>query len=469
MVWDYMFLIHPIQESFIDFAEMLLIDWDLYWYKAFWTERYMKEDLDNGELYQQFKDLYPGTPYQKILEKIYLKSKKWQVGQYLPHFELSDLSGKSHKTIKLKDQYWGIILPGGNYKEIIGTITKAAQFNKSQDHPLKFFVYLPEEVIADSVNSAIKNADIILLPEGEANKAIADYLQDFPEQFLIMDPLGRICYHGIELLNEVMSWPLVKTEEERTIKLKVFWYSFAGAFILAVILIVAIRINAKRKEVRLKLKHKIAQLEVDAVRSRMNPHFLFNALGSIQNLVNQGKAKEASLYLARFGDLVRTILNQSSKPVIGLNEEIDMIRNYLQLEQLGFAFNFEIQIEKTIDPSTIEIPPLLIQPHVENAIIHGISSLGKEGKLVLVFRQKDNQLICEVRDNGPGYQKSDKAVKEGLGQGWKLTRQRIELMKEQYGEEVSVEISNGNLPDAQGTGIPGTTVTFRLPMQKMQV
>jgi LytS/YehU family sensor histidine kinase len=286
---------------------------------------------------------------------------------------------------------------------------------------------------------------------------------------MIIDPGGRIITHNIEDPGNLMSWPFVKTIENKTIKLKTFWYSFGAAFILTVIIILSIRIRAKRKEARANLKRKIAQLELDAVRSRMNPHFLFNALGSIQNLVNKGKNKEASLYLARFGDLVRTILTQSSKPVIGLNEEIDMIRSYLQLEQLGFPFSFDIRINEELDPTTIEVPSLLIQPHVENAIIHGVSALEEKGKIELDFFMKDDHLICEVKDNGPGYKNSFKADKEGHGQGWSLTRQRVKLMKEQYGEDISVEISSGQAEDGVSSGFPGTTVTFRLPFQKSSI
>jgi len=298
---------------------------------------------------------------------------------------------------------------------------------------------------------------------------LARYLKDFPKDYLIIDPEERIITYDIDELDNLISWPVVKSDEERTIKLKVFWYSFAGAFILTIIIILSIRLRARRKEARLNLKRKIAQLELDAVRARMNPHFLFNALGSIQNLVNRGKNQEASSYLASFGDLVRTILTQSSKPVVGLNEEIEMIRNYLQLEQLGFPFVFDIQVDPLIDPSTIEVPSLLIQPHVENAIVHGVSGLGKEGRIKIVFRLEGEHLICEVKDNGPGKQKDSKPQKEGLGQGWILTRQRIQLMKEQYGEEVSAEVVYRD-QDEEGTDdIFGTTVTFRLPMQKSTI
>ena len=146
-----------------------------------------------------------------------------------------------------------------------------------------------------------------------------------------------------------------------------------------------------------------------------------------------------------------------------------MIRNYLLLEQLGFPFEFNIDVDPALDPATIEIPPLLIQPHVENAVIHGISSLGATGKIQINFREADQHLICEVIDNGPGYHPGSNPEKEGLGQGWKLTRQRIQLMKEQYGEDVSVEVTNGSSNIDGLSGNSETKVTFRLPLQNSLV
>ena len=305
--------------------------------------------------------------------------------------------------------------------------------------------------------------------------SIAKLNESLKSRLLLFDRDGKfVCSLKGSLISElqlktILSWPSLEPPVVKKVDLAVFWYSLGGAFILAIVIILVIRIRSKRKEARMNLKRKIAQLEVDAVRSRMNPHFLFNALGSIQNLVNKGKNQEASQYLARFGDLVRTILTQSSKPVIGLNEEIDMIRNYLLLEQLGFPFEFNIDVDPALDPATIEIPPLLIQPHVENAVIHGISSLGATGKIQINFREADQHLICEVIDNGPGYHPGSNPEKEGLGQGWKLTRQRIQLMKEQYGEDVSVEVTNGSSNIDGLSGNSETKVTFRLPLQNSLV
>jgi LytS/YehU family sensor histidine kinase len=286
--------------------------------------------------------------------------------------------------------------------------------------------------------------------------------------FIGIDGDNRIAAYGSSTWQEIETlntWPRLTPPPSKTINLTAFWFSLGGAFVLALIIVTAIRLRSKRKESRLILKRKMAQLEVDAVRSRMNPHFLFNALSSIQNLINKKQIEEANLFLARFGELVRTILSQSSKPASGLNEEIDMIRNYLILEQLRFPFQFTFQIDPGLDIFAIEVPPLLIQPHVENAVMHGISAIGQDGRIEIRFRPENRHLICEVQDNGPGYHPGTKNGNGGLGQGWKLTRQRIELMKEQYGDDVSVEVLSPSPETADNGDSSGTTVIFRLPMQ----
>jgi LytS/YehU family sensor histidine kinase len=112
------------------------------------------------------------------------------------------------------------------------------------------------------------------------------------------------------------------------------------------------------------------------------------------------------------------------------------------------------------------VPPLLIQPHVENAVMHGISALGTKGMIRINFRKEENQLICEVTDNGPGYHPDENRGTNGLGQGWKLTRQRILLLKEQLGQEISAEVRNLAATDGAGEDSSGTTVIFRLPIQQ---
>ncbi len=462
---------NSLMDDGFDFAPNILTGWDLYWYRALCVERSLRysETSANNDEFEKFMKLYPGTEYQRILSERYELTKRGRDGNIFPKFRLTDQEGKTFSTRKLMGQYWGIIMTSSAPEETKKLLHDANTFIKGNTAPFTFFIWPCNDSIAELTRSRIDGKKMVLLAQGEKNTAFAEFITGLSPDIMVIDPRHRIATHGVGGLAKLISWPDTKVSAVKTINLTTFWYSLAGAFILAIIIILAIRIRSKRREARMNLKRRIAQLEVDAVRSRMNPHFLFNALGSIQNLVNRGKNQEASQYLARFGDLVRTILMQSSKPVIGLDEEIGMIRNYLELEQLGSPFVFDILIDPAIDPATLEVPPLLIQPHVENAVIHGISSLGVAGKIGINFHLEKDHLICEVTDNGPGYHPGVQSGKEGLGQGWALTRQRIQLMKEQYGEDVSAEVTAG-IPAGEGSPeISGTTVTFRLPMQKSTI
>jgi hypothetical protein len=467
LVITYMYVTEGTQTSPYDFARIVLTGWDLYWYRACWIEEGLSASPgSNYNTYSRFCEEYQGTEFQHILNKKFSVTEKARIGKAIPDFKLIDDSGNTYKKSNLRGRYWCLIVAGDDSQNTKGNIWLAEKYCRENNNNVKFFIWARTNEARESIKPKISNKSIILLAGSDVNPALEKFFAGLPDDIMVIDPFNRIATYGISGLTNLMTWPKLNSQEVKTINLTVFWYSLIGAFVLSLLIIVIIRIRSKRKETRLNLKRKIAQLEVDAVRSRMNPHFLFNALGSIQNLVNKGKNQEAGLYLARFGDLVRTILTQSAKTVIGLNEEIDMIRNYLLLEQLGSPFEFDIMVDPAIDPVTIEVPPLLIQPHVENAVIHGISALGAVGKIEINFRLENQYLICEVTDNGPGYHPGSHPGKKGLGQGWKLTRQRIQLMKEQLGEEVSVEVANRNQEGEVSSEISGTTVTFRLPMQK---
>jgi len=455
-------------------AGIFLQGWDRYWMLAKLAHDGLKSrlDLDYEWFYFSFMHEYGETPFGGELQSLY-KSTRITDDPTLPaRLDITRFSG--HPVIVSFDYE--------STKSFYSIFFK--QIKNIGKSDFRIVQYVPKEdfqqVLSELVVYADKSWENIYKVSSEIHPrditdSIAMLKENFNSRLLLFDRDGKfVCYLKGDQISEIqlkniLFWPSLERPVVKKIDLTVFWYSLSGAFVLAIVIILVIRIRSKRREARINLMRKIAQLEVDAVRSRMNPHFLFNALGSIQNLVNRGKNQEASQYLARFGDLVRTILTQSSKPVIGLNEEIDMIRNYLLLEQLGSPFVFDIQVDPAIDPATIEIPPLLIQPHVENAVIHGISSLGDAGKISINFRLEDESLICEVIDNGPGYHPGSNPEKEGLGQGWKLTRQRIQLMKEQYGEDVSAEVTDGVSRNNEFVGNIGTKVTFRLPLQKTSI
>ncbi|RZK51897.1 MAG: sensor histidine kinase, partial [Pedobacter sp.] len=194
-------------------------------------------------------------------------------------------------------------------------------------------------------------------------------------------------------------------------------------FITIIILIKAK--NKKRLASEKQLKNQ-AKIKLDSIRSQLNPHFMFNALAGIQNLMNKNKTEEANSYLGKFARLTRNVLDQ--KEIISLAEERDLLTDYLQMEQLRFGFNYEIIIDEMLDINNIEIPPMLLQPLVENAVKHGIAEKGKEGKVEVLFQKNMQDLLLKVIDNGNGFE-SDKNYQ---GLGLQLTKNRITLLNDIY-------------------------------------
>lgn len=194
-------------------------------------------------------------------------------------------------------------------------------------------------------------------------------------------------------------------------------------FITIIVLIKAKNKNRLEKEKQLKSK---AKIELDSIRSQLNPHFMFNALAGIQNLMNKDQTEEANSYLGKFARLTRNVLDQ--KEVISLAEERDLLTDYLQMEQLRFGFNYEIFIDETLDVNNIEIPPMLLQPLVENAVKHGIAEKENQGKVDVLFQKNKQNLVLKVIDNGKGFE-SDKNYQ---GLGLQLTKNRITLLNDIY-------------------------------------
>jgi LytS/YehU family sensor histidine kinase len=136
----------------------------------------------------------------------------------------------------------------------------------------------------------------------------------------------------------------------------------------------------------------------------MKPHFIFNVLSSIGGYMNQNNNKDAEIYLAKFARLIRNVLEQSNQELITLNKEIELLRYYLELQQLRFPnkFTFEINLDNIEETESLLVPPMMIQPLVENAIEHGFSALDHEGQLLINFTQSEDLLSIEIIDNGIG-------------------------------------------------------------------
>lgn len=196
------------------------------------------------------------------------------------------------------------------------------------------------------------------------------------------------------------------------------------AFISAIYLSYRLIKQQRRTRAEEAKKQQLA-LELKAIHTQLNPHFIFNSLSSIQGLINTNDIKAANQYLSEFGSLMRNTLTGSDKNFTTLANDISTIDNYLKLEQLRFGFMYTISTDENIDVRETDVPFLLLQPIVENAVKHGVAGMQDRGVITVTFKREDNNIIASVGDNGNGF--SDKAK---TGYGLKLTRDRITLLNQ---------------------------------------
>lgn len=212
--------------------------------------------------------------------------------------------------------------------------------------------------------------------------------------------------------------------------------------IVAIVLLVLagfyiIRARNRRKIAAEKRHKDIAQLQLEAVRSQLNPHFLFNALAGIQNLMNKAEIDQANRYLSKFARLTRNVLNNS--PEIDLEKEKQMLNDYLQMEQLRFPFIYDIITDTTLATMDIRIPAMLLQPFVENAVKHGLTNFNVP-KITIRFSRVESDVVLSIADNGKGF---DTSAEYG-GWGLQLSRKRINLLNEIYKESpVKLDLQSG--------------------------
>jgi tetratricopeptide (TPR) repeat protein len=182
------------------------------------------------------------------------------------------------------------------------------------------------------------------------------------------------------------------------------------------------------------LQQRAKELEIQALRSQMNPHFIFNCLNAINRFILSHETEAASDYLTKFSRLMRMIMNHSRHSLITLAEEVEILELYLGMEVLRFrnAFDFRIAIEEGVDTDDIHIPPLLLQPFVENAIWHGLMHREERGFLYIGMRVEGDTLICVIRDNGIGRKRAaqfkSKSVEKHKSMGLQITAERMALL-----------------------------------------
>lgn len=217
---------------------------------------------------------------------------------------------------------------------------------------------------------------------------------------------------------------------------------------------------------QLKTRHRTLELEQKLLRVQINPHFIFNAVSSIQNYIVGNKALEASSYLSNFAKLMRMILMNSRKELITIAEEIETLENYLKLQQLRFVekLTYKIVSSDDVEEEEMLIPPMISQPFIENSIEHGIKPKNtNDGRVDVYFVLKDKKLQVLIEDNGIGRNIKDTSMKQDhISLGTSITESRLSLLGRKYHKESNVEIFD--LQDNDGKA-SGTKVVLTLPIK----
>jgi len=227
-----------------------------------------------------------------------------------------------------------------------------------------------------------------------------------------------------------------------------------------------IRRVRQQEEERAGINKKMAELELKALRSQMNPHFMFNSLNSIKNYILHAEPKLAAEYLSNFAHLIRMILQNSREKSITLQEELDTLILYIELEQIRFEnkFEFSCEVGEGVQMEQIMIPPMLLQPFVENAIWHGLMHKKEKGNLILAFSRAGDRILCIIDDDGVGRDKAAKMKSltatryKSMGMG--ITRDRIEIMNKMDTLGISMEVTDKVDQSGKSTG---TRVIVNIP------
>lgn len=252
---------------------------------------------------------------------------------------------------------------------------------------------------------------------------------------------------------------------------KSYWFTLLTAicFVAIIYSLYLFRVRQIEREEKIKtdFNKQLSETRMQALRAQMNPHFVFNCLNSINRYIIKSDIKTSSLYLTKFAKLIRLILDNSENKLVVLSSELEALKLYIEMEQLRFdhKFNFNINLSPDVDVDHISIPPLLIQPYVENAIWHGLLHKTDPGELLITIHQSDEYLICEITDNGIGRVQSkvfeSTTAKTRKSVGIKLTEERLKL----YAEDISAigQQKIIDLHDESGNAC-GTQVILTIPI-----
>lgn len=262
---------------------------------------------------------------------------------------------------------------------------------------------------------------------------------------------------SLELLSKENELHEIKISRMRIIMLSV------GGFALLLLIIVALYFQQRK----IHADHKALEIEQKFLRAQMNPHFLFNTLTSIQNYILAEKPDKANIFISRFAKLMRSYMDISLEELVPLESILSNMENYLELQKNRYndKFGYSIKVDDSIDEFNTLLPPMLVQPFIENAVEHGIKHLKKAGKIYIRALRSDLAITIEIEDNGVGRKRAAELEKKSYrphrSLSTDLTRDRINIINKKLKRKIKLEIIDLEDEDGNGTG---TLVRVLLPV-----
>lgn len=365
--------------------------------------RHKSEVLNSfGNLHQELGNLDSALYYfnESLLVDISLGNQLWEAKSYSNIAGVYFAKEAYEKAVEYNELALKTAKDAGDLQWFMTTIRYLSEdYYQNGQHQLAYEYRLFYDQIKDSIFSETRSNQVLELTE--------KYETEKKDQEIIT---------------------LKKLQEASTRENKLY-YTALGISILTLLLIVFSILLYLRNQ---NSKNKILQneLEQKAFRAQMNPHFIFNSLNSIQRMYIEGKEDTANDYMADFSRLLRGILENSGKSKIMLNEEIEITKLYLDLERMrsNNLFDYKINIDDEINALITMVPPLILQPYIENAIWHGIIPKNEKGRIdITIALKKNRQLTCEIKDTGVGFNpnENDDQKKQDSSHGMEITARRL--------------------------------------------
>ena len=456
-------------EGAIQFGRIILVGSPLY--------REIAGQLDRELLYQYHDPRYSIAHLQLIFEKHFMFMSKsvndidflneirnrleqlrlWKQNDYIPDATFYDPSFQEKKFHDYIGEKPAIFFVAQNWSN-----SRYSFDDRAAENPDIHLIMVHEgssfREWSDYIKAAEPVANQLLLLNDKVT--LIDLFEGIRAMYIVYDKDGKLL--GTTRLEKqaikMAKDSLLQKKELNKSELKYIIYGLSALIIILCISLISWKWRARQRLRREVSARRLRELELTAIRSQMNPHFLFNSLNSLQNLVQQNRAAEALSYLSDFGGIIRKVLHNSEKQEIPLADELQMVEQYLKLEQLRFDFTYHINVENAIDVYNSMVPSMLLQPLAENAILHGLQHKSSDRNFLIDVSKAGRGLKILLVDNGIGRKASEALNKETNGKGLRLSSDRLSLLAEKAGEKYGITIH-----DLSENGKTGTRVELFIP------